>query len=80
MPDLLPPTPPVLLNDEDNPARRVHFRFWQVVVTLVTIVLTVWFFTLGVAPGIAFAFIAKHILVAVLTAGLHYPRDESGVK
>ena len=57
--------------------RRFRFRLWQMIVTMVTLILTFWFFTLGVVFGIAFLFLAKHILVGVLAAGLHYPpRDK----
>lgn len=73
MPELLPPPPPVSLSGPGQPSRRVHFRLWQIAVCLITVFLTVWFFTFGVFPGIAFAFLAKHILVGVLAAGLHYP-------
>jgi hypothetical protein len=73
MSNLLIPPPPVPLDGDDTPARRYRFRLWQIIVSLVTIVLCAWFFTLGVVWGIAFLFIAKHILVGVLAAGLHYP-------
>lgn len=53
--------------------RKFHFRLWQIIVTLVTLFLTFFFFTLGTLPGIAFLFLSKHILVAVFAAGLHYP-------
>ncbi len=70
---LLPPPPPVELDGEGAPVRRSQFRLWQITVSIVTLFLCFWFFTLGVFPGIAFLFLAKHILVAVLAAGLHYP-------
>ncbi|MFO0965738.1 MAG: hypothetical protein U0793_09165 [Gemmataceae bacterium] len=34
--------------------RRFRFRLWQMIVTMVTLILTFWFFTLGVVFGIAF--------------------------
>jgi len=74
MADSFPPSSDLPLPGADDPIRRVRFRLWQVAVTLITLSLSVWFFTLGVFPGIAFAFIAKHILIGVVAAGLHYPR------
>lgn len=72
MSNLIVPPPPQSL---DGPGRgRARFRSWQVAVTLITLFLNVWLFTLHIGLGIAFAFLAKHILVGVLTAGLHYPR------
>src|SRR6202035_2197624 len=43
----IPPLPPPIVSDE-GPLQRVHFRLWQIVMTGVTILLTAWFFTLGV--------------------------------
>jgi hypothetical protein len=66
------PPPPVRLSDE-GPVARVHFRLWQIVLTLITVVITVWCFTIHVVPGIIATFIAKHVLVAILAAGLGMP-------
>lgn len=74
MADLLTPPPPLQLGEEESPSRRAHFRVWQMAVCLITLFLNIWFFTLSIPLGIAFAFLAKHILVGVLAAGLHYPR------
>lgn len=74
MADTFPPPSNLPLGGADDPIRRVRFRLWQVAVTIITLSLAVWFFTLGVFPGIAFAFLAKHILIGVLAAGLHFPR------
>lgn len=66
-----PPPPPtkVALADDDG-LRRVHFRIWQWGMSLLTILVTAWFMTLGPIPGIIAVVMAKHILVAILVAGL----------
>ncbi len=66
-----PPRQPVAvaLADDDD-LRRVHFRIWQWTMSLLTILVTVWFCTLGPIPGIIAVVIAKHVLVAILVAGL----------
>ena len=65
-----PPEPTVALDDD---MRRMNFRMWQVFVTLITVVVTVWFMMLGPIIAILALMIAKHVLVAVLAAGLHVP-------
>jgi hypothetical protein len=66
-----PPRRPVAvaLADDDD-LRRVHFRIWQWTMSLLTILATAWFITLGPIPGIIAVVVAKHILVAILVAGL----------
>jgi hypothetical protein len=64
-----PPAPPrVALGDEGN--KKLRMRLVQVMVTLVTLLVTVWLCTLGMVPGIIGVMVAKHILVAVLVMGL----------
>jgi hypothetical protein len=74
MADILTPPPPTQQRRPDEYPRRAHFRAWQIAVALITVFLNVWLFTLHVVLGIAFAYLAKHILVGVLAAGLHYPQ------
>jgi len=66
-----PPRRPVAvaLADDDG-LRRVRFRLWQWSMSLLTILATAWFMTLGPIPGIIALVVAKHILVAILVAGL----------
>jgi hypothetical protein len=76
---LVPPKPPVqiALGDDDR-LRRLHFRLWQILLTITTILATVWVMLLGmpILSIIAVA-IAKHVLVAVYMMGLHaYPVQE----
>jgi hypothetical protein len=55
---------------DDGDIRRVHFRIWQWTISLMTVLATAWFITLGPIPGIIAVVVAKHILVAILVAGL----------
>ena len=64
--------PPVRLSD-DHPLQRIRFRLWQIVMTVLTVLITGWFFTIHIVPGIIALFIAKHVLVAILAAGLGLP-------
>jgi hypothetical protein len=57
--------------EDDTPRRRVNFRVWQLAVVAATLLVTAWSYKLHVAIGIAMTFLAKHVLVAVLAAGLH---------
>ncbi len=76
MASLAPPElpPRVSVADDDN-LRRLHFRLWQVGMTMITVLLTVWCITLGPLPAILALVVAKHVLVALLVMGLDlYPR------
>jgi hypothetical protein len=66
-PPRLPAT--VALADGDG-LRRAHFRIWQWGMSMITVLITVWFMTLGPIPGIIAVVVAKHVLVAILVAGL----------
>jgi len=59
----------VALADGDG-LRRAHFRIWQWGMCMATVLVTVWFMTLGPIPGIIAVVTAKHVLVAILVAGL----------
>jgi hypothetical protein len=63
-----PPLPRVRLGDDDR--RRIDLRLWQALWTLVTLLVTVWFCTLGPIWAICAIMVAKHILVAILMLGL----------
>jgi hypothetical protein len=70
----LPPGPPRLTTG-DGDLRRLHFRLWQVLMTTLTVLATVWFMTLGPVPAIIALAVAKHVLVAILCMGLDlYPQ------
>src|SRR5438128_7478342 len=74
MPYLAPPSPPerAIARFDEN-LRRIHFRLWQILMTVVTVAITGWFVTLGLLPAILALMVAKHVLVAILAVGLHLP-------
>lgn len=65
-----PPRPPRVALGENDGLRRVHYRLWQIVMSMLTVFVTAWFCTLGPLPAILALCIAKHILVAILLMGL----------
>ena len=67
-PPPLPPVPRLLAEDEGR--RRLRMRLWQLWMTTVTVLVTAWFFTLGVLPGLLAVMVSKHVLVAILVRGL----------
>jgi len=67
---LAPPRPPASVTVDDDDLRRLHFRLWQILMAAITVLLTTWFMTFGVVPAIIALMIAKHVLVAILVAGL----------
>jgi hypothetical protein len=68
VPPPLPPKP--FLLSEDDGLRRLNFRLWQILYTAITLVITLWFVTMGPIPAILAIMVAKHVLVAVLVRGL----------
>jgi hypothetical protein len=79
MAQLTPPLAPPLPSKPtygDLPAQHIDFRLWQIVMSAATIVLAGWFFTLNPIAGIIASFFAKHVLVAILAAGLEHPDSE----
>ena len=73
-PPPVPPSYPVAFDDELN---RVRFRLWQILMAAFTLIFTCWFATFGYAPAILALMVAKHVLVAILAAGLHLPQITS---
>lgn len=74
-----PPQPPEQVSVQDDSSRHIYFRLWQVLLTLITVLVTVWFCTLmnwsspmGALPGLVTLMIAKHVLVAILMQGTDY--------
>ncbi len=65
-----PQAPPQVALDDDDRLWRVQLRLWQMWLTLVTVLITVWLITLGPIPGIIAVVTAKHVLVAILVMGL----------
>jgi hypothetical protein len=68
-----PPRPPLAATDDDGMA-RLQFRVWQVWITVLTLLVTVWFITFGVVAAIIALVVAKHVLVAIYLIGMDtYP-------
>jgi hypothetical protein len=61
--------------DEYPPLRRIHFRLWQISLTSATVLVTGWCYTLGPWAAIIATVVAKHVLVAILAAGLDLPAE-----
>jgi hypothetical protein len=62
--------------DEYPPLRRVRFRLWQISLSSATVLVTAWCYTLGPFAAIVATVIAKHVLVAILAAGLDLPDEQ----
>jgi hypothetical protein len=73
----LPPNlPPRIASMDEIPRlRRVRFRLWQIALSAVTVLVAGWCFTLSTFVGVVATLVAKHVLVAVIAAGLDF-RDE----
>jgi hypothetical protein len=65
-----PQAPPLVSHDDGDGLKRVHLRIWQWWTSLLTILVTVWFMSLGPIPGIIAVVTAKHILVAIYVMGI----------
>jgi hypothetical protein len=76
MSQLAPPRrPPRVTVGDDDSLRRLQFRMWQVLITMLTALATAWFVMLGPVSAIIALAVAKHILVAILCMGLDiYPQ------
>jgi hypothetical protein len=74
MVDLAPPKAPAsLVVTSDDGLYRLRFRLWQILMTALTVLFTTWFCTFGPVSTIVAIMVAKHVLVAILVAGLHLP-------
>jgi hypothetical protein len=71
---IVPPLPPPNVDVEDEPPqRRVQRRVLQIGLAAATIFATAWCYQMHIALGLTATFLAKHILVAILAAGLRLP-------
>jgi hypothetical protein len=76
MASIASPAPPSTGFSDDNPHQRINFRLWQITMSAITLLITIWFFTLNSLAGILALVVAKHIWVAILAAGLtRYPKQ-----
>ena len=76
MAQLVPPDRPAArLTMDEGPLYRIQFRLWQISLSAVTILIAGWFWTMGPAAGLTAAFLAKHVLVAIIVAGFELPDE-----
>ena len=73
MPTVVPPALPTAQTGQNPPDARINFRVQQIALSIITVGVTVWLWTIHPVIGIAATFIAKHLLVAILATGLSYP-------
>lgn len=72
-----PPAPPKKVTfAEGDDVQRGRMLRWQLFWTTITILATTWFCTLGWGPGILAVMVAKHVLVAIIAAGVGLDRSE----
>ena len=62
--------------DEEPPMRRVQRRLLQIALAAATVFIAAWCYQVHIALGLTATFLAKHILVAILAAGLRLPIRE----
>lgn len=77
MSQISPPTPPLVGLRDESPARRVRTHLLQIALAFVTVFVTVWCYQTHILLGLIMTFLAKHILVALLAAGLRLPIREA---
>ncbi|MEI7684795.1 MAG: hypothetical protein WCL32_07185 [Planctomycetota bacterium] len=77
MPTIIEPPVPPTSAAQEPPNARVHFRVQQIGICVLALGATAWLWSIHALAGIVAAIIAKHVLVAVLAAGLNYPAVES---
>jgi hypothetical protein len=65
-----PPAPPHIGVTDYDGLNRFRQRVFQVMVSIVTVLVTGWLCTYGPIPAILALMVAKHILVAILIWGL----------
>ncbi|HEX3314915.1 MAG TPA: hypothetical protein VHR72_08500 [Gemmataceae bacterium] len=68
--------PPLVTTSHDDPSYRVHFRMQQIILCVLTVAVTIWLWMIEPLLGIAAAFFAKHIIVAVFLTGNRLPPIE----
>ncbi|MBM3995317.1 MAG: hypothetical protein FJ303_14365 [Planctomycetes bacterium] len=73
MSQVAPPLPPIVSVDDEPPLKRVQRHLLRIGLAVGTVCATAWCYQIHVGLGIAATFLAKHILVALLAAGLRLP-------
>ena len=73
MPVTPPPTLPATTHDDAR--YKTNVKVLQIALCTVTIAVNVWLWIVHPFLGMAALFLTKHILVAILAAGLNLPLD-----
>ncbi len=73
-----PPAPPRIAVGDNDGLRRLRFRLFQILASLITVLVTVWLCTLGAIPAILALLTAKHVLVAILLMGIGVDAPHAG--
>ena len=76
MSQIAPPSPPLVGLRDESPAYRVRVHLLQIALAFATIFATVYLYQIHLLLGLTMTFLAKHILVALLAAGLRLPIRE----
>jgi hypothetical protein len=63
----------------ESPRRRVRTHLMQIFLAGLTIFVTVYCYQIHVFLGLTVTFLAKHILVAILAAGMKLPIRETKI-
>ena len=71
-----PPQPPSAVAEWESPRSRVNSRAVKIGLSILVIAGTCWFWTIHPIAGLAAAFMAKHLLVAIVAAGLSIPCEK----
>ena len=76
MSQIAPPSPPLVDLHDETPMQRVQRRLLQIGLAAATVFAAAWCYQVHVALGLTATFLAKHILVAILAAGMRLPIRE----
>ena len=72
--------PPSEKLHDESPRRRVRTHLMQIFLAGLTIFVTVYCYQIHIFLGLTVTFLAKHILVAILAAGMKLPIRETKSK
>jgi hypothetical protein len=72
--------PPTDKLHDESPRRRVRTHLLQIALAGITIFATVYCYQIHIFLGLSATFLAKHILVAILAAGMRLPIRETKSK
>jgi hypothetical protein len=73
---IAPPPLPVLAYGEGDSVARARFHARQFLYAAATVAFTAWCWKQSPILGAILTFVTKHVLVAIITAGLYYPQPD----